>query len=531
MHHRLLVVVVAILTAVQVGTRPAAAAGPTVNGGGSSFVGIEVDAWRSDVARPPYSVTVNYQSTGSTFGRLGFIDGTLDFGISDIQFQPGESPDDPNSEVARVQKFRPHYTYIPISAGGVAFMYQLRDGSGLVQDLKLSPRTVCGIFTGFVKKWNDPAIVTDTGHPMPDTDIFPVVRADGSGQSFVLAQYCIEHAPDVWDLFIDDQNRAAGRTVYPKATALSEWPKSFGKSRSANFSDGVADAVADQNADGAITYVETGFAEQRKFPVASVKNESGVYTQPTAENVTNALRFARVREDKTHLLSFRGPGEKVYYPSTYSYLIAQTDGFDPAKGKTLATFINYSCTKGQLKATQLGYAPLSPNLIDVCLDETQRIPGAPARPATTSGEGLENTGGPGGTTGGTTSSGGTSGTSSGTSSGAGGTTGGTSGATGGSTTGGTSGATGGTTVTTRSGSASGTRSTTATTRAGTRTARGGTSGSVSAAAAELPSTGVVDPEVGPLGASGGEHAILGALGAVLAVTGAWTRRRSLHRAS
>ena len=231
MRHLTLTVVLAV-GCVLVGTPPAHAAGPTVNGGGSSFVGIEVDAWRSDVAKSPYSVTINYQSTGSTFGRLGFIDGTLDFGISDIQFQPGVGPNDPNAEINRVKATGRSYTYIPISAGGVAFMYHLKDGANRIEDLKLTSRTACGIFTGAITKWNHPEIVADTGHPMPDKDIFAVVRADGSGQSFVFAEYCIDREKAIWDQFIEAQNRDAGRTVYTPGAPLSEWPKSFGRSRS-----------------------------------------------------------------------------------------------------------------------------------------------------------------------------------------------------------------------------------------------------------------------------------------------------------
>ena len=67
---------------------PAGAIGAPMSGGGSGFAALEIDQWRADTARAPYSLKVNYVSQGSSFGRQQFIDGNLDFGVSDITFQP-----------------------------------------------------------------------------------------------------------------------------------------------------------------------------------------------------------------------------------------------------------------------------------------------------------------------------------------------------------------------------------------------------------------------------------------------------------
>jgi hypothetical protein len=364
---------------------------------------------------------------------------------------------------------------------------------------------------------------------MPDKTIYPVVRADGSGQSFVLSEYCIDEAKEVWDGFIDNLNKQGGPSAYSK-DPTSNWPTGWGRSRSAQYTDGVADTVADQNGDGSIGYVETGYAEQRHFPVASVKNASGVYTQPNATNVTNALKYASVRPDGTHLLSFKGAGADVYYPSTYSYLIAQTTGFDPEKGFVLGTFLNYALTKGQAKAVPLGYAPLSPNLVAVGLDATQKIPGAPARPTDAPAATGEVTGG---TTGGAPAGG---------TGGAGGTTGGsTGGATGGTATGGTGGA-GGTTGnrTNSPASSSGSQVALGGTRAGGSATRGASQRTTAAGAAGSSSTAgsaggasdpAVNPAVGPLGATGGEHVLAGLVGVALFLGGEGIRRRKLRSTS
>jgi phosphate transport system substrate-binding protein len=66
--------------------------------------------------------------------------------------------------------------------------------------------------------------------------------------------------------------------------------------------------------------------------------------------------------------------------SSYSYMITQTSGFDPAKGAVLGTWIIYIACHGQSEAERLGYSPLPPNLVRADFAAVQRIPGAPAPP-------------------------------------------------------------------------------------------------------------------------------------------------------
>jgi len=340
---------------------------PTVQGVGASFPQIEIEQWRADVKRL-FDLNVNYTALGSGAGRQQFIGGQGDFSVSDIQFLPGE--------VGQVK--RP-FVYVPISAGGLAMMYNLKDASGkLVPDVKLTAETVCKIFAGQITNWNDPAITGPTGHSLKDLPITPVHRADAAGTSFVLGEYCLEQAPAVYNKLLDDYDKANPRN--PTTRPLTEnWPRLNGFA--ADGSNGIADAVAAPDGEGRITAVEFGFAKIRRFPAASVKNASGVFTQPTEENVTRALAFAEVRPNGTHQLHFDGAGNEIYFPSAYSYAIVQTTGFSPDKGFVVASYLNYAVTKGQEKAKPLGYAALSANLVSAALDAIVKIPGAPPRPS------------------------------------------------------------------------------------------------------------------------------------------------------
>jgi phosphate transport system substrate-binding protein len=359
------------------------AAGSAVSGGGASFPQLELEQWRADTARKPYSLQFNYAASGSGAGRNGYIQGSFDYGVSDIPFQPEEAA---NLHASG----RDQFVYVPVSAGGLAFMYNVIGTDGQrITNLKLSARNVCRVFTVPGIRWNDPDIVAEnSGVALPDLEIGRVVRSDSSGTTFVLSEYCQTVVPAVWTDFINfmvpkDTN---GNLLpdFKQGRPISVFPQlgtgAQGSILGVPASDGVANAVASPDAKGFITYVETGFAKVRSFPVASVQNAAGVYIAPDAHAVSVALAYATPVADGTFSLEYARPDAAAYFPSTYSYVIAQTNGFDPGKGLTLATYLDYAVTKGQDVAEPLGYARLSSVLVNTALDRIAQIPGAPPRP-------------------------------------------------------------------------------------------------------------------------------------------------------
>lgn len=383
--HRFRMLTLAVTTmVVSIGlptiVRTVTAAGPSLNGGGSSFAKLEIDQWSVEVARDPYKLDINYVAQGSSFGRQGYSNGSLEFAASDIPFVP--------NELAGVKSgARGDFVYVPVSAGGLGFMYNLVDSSGQqVTTLNLTPHTACRIFTDDTIMWNDPELAAiNPTIALPAERVRAVVRADGSGTSYVLSQYCMATAPDVWATFIQTESSNASADLELLAgRPTSLWPTArFG---SATAADGVAAAVADSGGLYGITYNEAGFAGVRGFPNASVQNKYGNFTQPTERAVSIALGYATGNTDPatgqldgTFALNFDGPDPEAYFPSTYSYVIAQTTGFDPAKGEVLARFLCYAITRGQrVDLTEaLGYARLSAPLVDLGKTAIAKIPGAP----------------------------------------------------------------------------------------------------------------------------------------------------------
>ncbi|CAL8978941.1 hypothetical protein PROP_02646 [Propionicimonas sp. T2.31MG-18] len=354
--------VIGLLVAVPVGPARAATYFP-ITGTGSTWSQNALDQWRSNVAKN-YAMTVNYTGAGSTSGRRDFIEGTVDFAISEIPFQAnpedGSAPERPTRG----------YAYMPIVAGGTSFMYHLKISGKRVTNLRLSGETITKIFTGAITSWNDAAIQADNpALAMPNKKIVPVIRSDGSGTSAQFTLWMSKQYPSLW-----------------KKGMTSQFP-SFGNAKAQKGSDGVAGYVSQNYGEGAITYVEYSYAKKAGFPVAKMLNKSGYYIEPTAYSVAVALMSAKINTNEgsdaylTQILDgVYNSGDRRAYPlSSYSYAIVPTEVagiFNTNKGNTLGAFMRYVLCEGQQQADTLGYSPLPMNLVMAGSDQIKRIPGA-----------------------------------------------------------------------------------------------------------------------------------------------------------
>ncbi|WP_205783877.1 phosphate ABC transporter substrate-binding protein PstS [Microbacterium sp. 10M-3C3] len=351
------------LTATAPAPAQAADGWASITGTGSTWSQNALDQWRRNVDTN-YGMKVNYTGVGSSAGRRDFINGSVDFAISEIPFQSrpedGSQPEVPRSG----------YAYMPIVAGGTAFMYNLKIGGKRVTNLRLSGAVVTRIFTGGITTWNDPAIQADNpGLAMPDRPITPVVRSDGSGSSAQFTLWMSKQHGDIW---------TRGMT--------SQFPTPpNGKAQ--NGSLGVAGYVSQDYGEGAITYVEYSYAVKSGFPVAKILNSAGYYIEPTAPSVAVALLRAQINTDPnspdylTQILDgvYNNADPRTYPLSSYSYLIVPTQVagiFTQDKGRTLGAFAEYVLCEGQQSATVLGYSPLPMNLVLAGSDQIKRIPGA-----------------------------------------------------------------------------------------------------------------------------------------------------------
>ncbi|MGI5524991.1 phosphate ABC transporter substrate-binding protein PstS [Micromonospora sp. CA-259024] len=355
---------------------PASAAGRLVPivGIGSTWSANAISAWARNVQAR--NIQVEYEAAGSTQGRVQFREGKAHFGVSEIPYGLKDIFSGTDSKGSRQS------AYMPIVAGGTAFMYNLKIGGRRVTNLRLSGEVISKIFTGVIRKWNDPAIKADNpGLSLPARSIIPVVRQDGSGTTAQFTLWMSKQHPAIWNAYCAKFSKPAPcgiTSVYPRQAGLGFV--------GATGSDGVSGYVRQENVEGAITYVEYSYAINAKFPVVKVLNAGGYYVEPTASNVAVALTRADINNNPsspdylTQILDnvYRSTDPRTYPLSSYSYMIIPTKieyNLTNDAGFTLSKFAYYFLCEGQRQAEVLGYSPLPINLVEAGLRQVQKIPG------------------------------------------------------------------------------------------------------------------------------------------------------------
>jgi ABC-type phosphate transport system substrate-binding protein len=347
-----------------------------INGTGSSFASPAIETWVNTTHGAPYNLSLNWAPSNSGTGRYEFTNQTTDFAVSDIGYV-GNTDTTPPSFA---------FNFIPITAGGIAFMYNV---PGVNKQLQLSALTACGLLTGGIKTWNDPNIASDNpGVNLPNLPVVPVTESDSAGTNYVLEEWCIDEQPALWSAFVAAQNAQSGGptdgVALSPTSPNSNWPGIKG-----GLDDQSTTAVASDvaNNSGGIGAVQVKYAEEESGyggtdptkNVALVKNASGDYTAPTPVDVASALAYASQLPNGTHQLNFNGLGPHVYNPSTYSYLLTPTTGWSASKGDTMSQFVNYVLTLGQQTAPSFGYASLGLSLEQYGVTAVQHnVPGAVA---------------------------------------------------------------------------------------------------------------------------------------------------------
>ncbi len=381
-----MVTAVSVLFATVLAQPEAGANDPQLNATGSSFAGVAISQWEGQFNELDGG-NINFTVSNSIIGLNSFCNQTVDFAASDISYATGQS----NCSPTQV----PYpYQYIPDVGGSLAFEYNLTGTTGKrITDLVLNASTIAGIFTGAISTWNDPAIeALNPKQPLPDEQITPFYRSDPSGENFVLSDYLVYTDPDLLAAF---QQLA----TVPNPGASTIWADfANGVPTSSQFPNlhalvGVngpdASSQGPVHTPGGISYVENAYAKNVGLPVASVVNEAGNGVQPTPANAAQALQGATLNADLTENLSgvFDNTAADAYPVSFYSYFVAPcspsraaaeqptttcsgnngVSTIGTAQGAELGQFIDYAVCLGQSDVANLGYVPLSEQLVEEAL--------------------------------------------------------------------------------------------------------------------------------------------------------------------
>jgi phosphate transport system substrate-binding protein len=303
---------------------PSASSQMLINGAGSTFDYPAFTKWFEAYAKVDSEVQFNYQSIGSGAGQKQLLNQTVDFGASDAPMSDASMSNAP----AKI-------LHLPAVAGGVAVIYNLPGNP----KLKLDGDTLAGIYLGTITKWNDPKIAAlNPGVTLPDLNIIPVHRSDGSGTTFIFTDY------------LTTVNNSWATTV-KKGTAV-QWPTGVGVG--AKGSAGVAGQV--QQLSGAIGYAELAYADQNKIPYADMKNAAGNFISPAPDSVSAALSTAKIPDDFRFSM-VNAPGDKAYPIAGPSWILIYQQQ-KAGRGKELVEFLKWAITDGQKISPSLDYAPL-----------------------------------------------------------------------------------------------------------------------------------------------------------------------------
>ena len=156
------------------------------------------------------------------------------------------------------------YEFIPITAAGVAFMYNV---PGLTQTLELTSYTACLLLTGQITNWDDPALKlngANAGVTLPNLAVKPVTESDPAGTNYVLEEYCIDEQPAVWAQYAKNM---AG-TPPPSGVAISATtPGSNWEAPGNGYDEQTTSAVASTvaNTSGSIGPVQENYAIDSGF--------------------------------------------------------------------------------------------------------------------------------------------------------------------------------------------------------------------------------------------------------------------------
>lgn len=311
---------------------PVAAGGENVSltGAGASFPAPLYQRWFAEYNKQNPNVQVSYQSVGSGAGVEQFTQGTVDFGASDTAMKP--------EEIAKVQRGA---VLLPMTAGAVVMAYNL---PGVEQPIKLPRAVYTDIFLGNIKSWNDVRIAqANPGVNLPNLPITVVHRSDGSGTTAVFTQHLSAINPQ-WKSKV-----GSGKTV--------DWPVGVG----AKGNEGITAQI--QQTQGAIGYVEYGYADQNKLSMAALENKSGSYVEPTPEAAARTLEAVELPSNLVAFIT-DPEGEQSYPIVTYTWIMAYDNYQDPQKAEALENVIDWALTDGQKYATELGYVPLPPEVVN-----------------------------------------------------------------------------------------------------------------------------------------------------------------------
>jgi phosphate transport system substrate-binding protein len=304
---------------------PAANAGETIAGAGSSYMG----AIQKVCAAAYTTHTVTYSPDGSGTGKTKFANGTTQFGGSDSLYAPGTEP--------------ANFTYVPLVGGPIGIIFNV-DG---LTNVNLTPKLLSNIFLGKITKWNDAgikAVNKASASKLPDAQIQIVYRSGTSGTTNNFANYLSQTVGGAWKAN-DSWSLASGSTTGTGASG----------------SAGVVSTV--KSLKNSIGYVDLADAATAGLPYAAVQNGAKQYIKPSVNASRLFLAKQLMNSQGVVLFDYDEVVKGGYNLSLLAYGMAPT-GAGTAKATATKEYLTYFLnTCAPKEAAKLNYVALSGGLL------------------------------------------------------------------------------------------------------------------------------------------------------------------------
>ena len=281
------------------------------------------------------SNTVEYDGKGSGDGVTDFVNGLTHFAGTDTVM------DAEAIERARRRCNGNEAWHLPMVVGPIALAHNVEG----VEDLVLTPEVVAEIFNGEISRWDDAQIIAlNPGVNLPSQPITVIHRSDASGTTENFTTWLNAAASDQW----------------ASDTGSKNWK---GAGEGAAKSDGVATRV--QETPGAITYVESSYADDHKLPTAGIETGRGVVRLDDASVAKTLAGARRTGQGPDMRLEIDAvPDDPEAYPLVQvTYEVVCSAGLGPEQTEILKDFLGFMAEQQtQKELAARGYVPLPEEL-------------------------------------------------------------------------------------------------------------------------------------------------------------------------
>ncbi|MFI5414373.1 MAG: phosphate ABC transporter substrate-binding protein PstS [Candidatus Lutacidiplasmatales archaeon] len=315
--------------------------GVTLLAAGASFITPIMSKWQTDYNGATGN-TISYSPSGAGAGISSLQNAQVDIATTDNPI---------NATTQQAMK-GPILT-MPITAGALAIVYNL---PGVTAPVKLSGPTIADIYLGLITNWNDSRITANNSGFKPGNQaIYPVIRADSAGTTFVLSNFLSEDSPK-W-------NTTVGQGI------SIAFPHISGEVGETGNSGVYKHVLATPYTFG---YVDLTDVLNKQVQYASILNPAGLYITPNLENSASAvsnmsakITFPAVAGgnwNNVSLVNSKGTGDYPLVTFSYAFVYQQVQlGYQSsvAKAQAISQFLTWVIgTAGQADSAPLYYVNL-----------------------------------------------------------------------------------------------------------------------------------------------------------------------------